>query len=58
MSLVLASSSAIRRALLDQAGVGYEVVPPSADEDPIQAAHDRHDDRNADRLPDPSESAV
>ena len=39
MSLILASSSAIRRAMLDQAGVAYEVVRPEVDEDPIQAAH-------------------
>ena len=39
MRIVLASSSAIRRALLKQAGVGHEVVPPEVDEDPIQAAH-------------------
>ena len=43
MPLVLASSSAIRRAMLDQAGVGYEVVPPDVDEDPIQAAHEGQD---------------
>jgi septum formation protein len=39
MALVLASSSAIRRAMLDQAGLAYDVVPPSVDEGPIEAAH-------------------
>jgi septum formation protein len=39
MSLLLASSSAIRRALLDQAGVPYEVAPPAVDEAALQAAH-------------------
>jgi septum formation protein len=43
VSLVLASSSAIRRALLDQAGVEYRVEPPDVDEDPIQAAHEGQD---------------
>ena len=39
MTLILASSSAIRRAMLDQAGVSYSVVPPQVDEGPLQAAH-------------------
>jgi septum formation protein len=39
MTLILASSSAIRRAMLDQAGVAYSVVPPDVDEGPVQAAH-------------------
>lgn len=43
MPLVLASTSAIRRAMLDQAGIAYEVVPPKVDEDPIQAAHEGQD---------------
>ena len=43
MRIILASSSAIRRALLDQAGVAYDVVPPELDEDPIQAAHEGQD---------------
>jgi septum formation protein len=43
VSLVLASSSAIRRALLDQAGVEYRIDRPMVDEDPIQAAHDGQD---------------
>jgi septum formation protein len=43
MRIILASSSVIRRALLDQAGVAYEVVPPEVDEDPIQAAHEGQD---------------
>lgn len=38
MRLILASSSAIRRSLLDQAGVDYEVQPPDVDEDAVQAA--------------------
>jgi len=43
MTLILASSSAIRRAMLDQAGIGYDVVTPGLDEDPIQAAHEGQD---------------
>lgn len=43
MRIILASSSAIRRALLDQAGVAYEVVTPDVDESPIQAAHEGQD---------------
>ena len=43
MRIVLASSSAIRRMLLTQAGVDHEVVPPDVDEDPIQAAHEGQD---------------
>jgi len=39
MRIVLASSSAIRRTLLSQAGVEHDVVAPAVDEDPIQAAH-------------------
>jgi septum formation protein len=43
MSLILASTSAIRRAMLDQAGVAYEVVPPDVDETTQQSAHDGQD---------------
>lgn len=43
MRIILASSSAIRRTLLDQAGVAHEVVKPEVDEDPIQAAHEGQD---------------
>ena len=43
MRIILASSSAIRRALLDQAGVAYQVDTPDVDEDPIQAAHEGQD---------------
>ena len=43
VSLVLASSSAIRRAMLDQAGVAYQVDCPKVDEDPIQAVHEGQD---------------
>lgn len=39
MPLILASSSPIRRAMLDQAGVAYEVVPPTVDESALQGAH-------------------
>lgn len=39
MPLILASSSPIRRALLDQAGVTFEVVRPEVDETAIEAAH-------------------
>ena len=43
MTLILASSSAIRRAMLDQAGVRYSVVAPAVDEAPVQAAHAGND---------------
>jgi septum formation protein len=43
MPLVLASSSAIRRAMLDQAGLDYEVAPPSIEEDEVQAGHEGAD---------------
>lgn len=43
MSLILASSSAIRRAMLDQARVVYDVVPPAIDEAALQAAHEGED---------------
>ena len=43
MPIVLASSSAIRRAMLDQAGLAYEAVPPSIDEDEVQAEHEGQD---------------
>jgi septum formation protein len=37
MSLVLASKSAARRAVLDGAGIGYEVASPGVDEDVVKA---------------------
>ena len=43
MTLILASSSAIRRSLLDQAGVRYEAQPPDVDERALEAAHEGHD---------------
>jgi septum formation protein len=43
MPLVLASSSPIRRALLDQAGVEYEVVAPDVDEAAVEAVHGGQD---------------
>ena len=43
MPLILASSSAIRKAMLDQAGVACEVVPPQVDETAIEAAHEGQD---------------
>ena len=43
MPLVLASSSTIRRAMLDQAGLDYEALPPGIDEDEVQAGHDGAD---------------
>lgn len=39
MRIILASSSAIRRTLLSQAGVDHEVVPPAIDEAPLETAH-------------------
>jgi nucleoside triphosphate pyrophosphatase len=47
VALVLASSSPIRRAMLDAAGVGHEVVPARIDETAIKA-----------RLSDPGETAL
>ena len=38
MPLILASSSPIRRAMLDQAGVAHEVVAPRVDESALKAA--------------------
>ena len=38
MALILASSSAIRRQMLDAAGVAYEAVPSNIDEETIKAA--------------------
>lgn len=43
MSLILASGSAIRHALLASAGVAHRVVPSSADEAAIKSAHDGDD---------------
>ena len=37
MSLILASTSAIRRHMLDAAGVAYEAVKPEVDEDGVKA---------------------
>ena len=39
MALILASSSPIRKALLDQAGLDYAVVRPDCDEDAVKAVH-------------------
>ena len=43
MTLILASSSAIRRAMLDQAGLRFEVVAPQIDEAVVEAAHQGED---------------
>ena len=40
MPLILASASAIRRNMLDQAGVDFTVVPAAVDEDVDKARHD------------------
>ncbi|MBW0143935.1 Maf family protein [Sphingomicrobium clamense] len=40
MGLILGSSSPIRRTMLDQAGVDYEVVKPDCDEDAVKRTHD------------------
>jgi septum formation protein len=37
MALILASTSAIRRKMLDDAGVAYEAVKPEIDENPVKA---------------------
>lgn len=39
MALILASASAIRRTMLEQAGVGFAVVPAAVDEDSEKALH-------------------
>ncbi len=39
MTLILASTSAIRRALLDQAGIAFAIEAPSVDEAAIEASH-------------------
>ena len=43
MRIILASSSASRRAMLNQAGVVFDAVAPTVDENPIQAAHQGQD---------------
>jgi septum formation protein len=43
MTLILASASAIRRALLDQAGLAYAAVPAKIDERAVEAAHEGQD---------------
>lgn len=43
MTLILASSSAIRRAMLDQVGMDFEVVPPRVDELAVQSVHGGED---------------
>ena len=58
MSLLLASSSAIRRTLLEQAGVAFAVVAPELKEGPIQAAHDGPDFELALALAEAKASAV
>lgn len=40
MALILASASAIRRTMLEQAGVEFEIVPACVDEDSEKALHD------------------
>ena len=37
MALILASTSAIRRQMLDAAGVDYEAVKPGVDESAVKA---------------------
>ena len=43
MTLILASASAIRRAMLDQAGLQYEAMPAEIDEPGVEAAHEGQD---------------
>ena len=43
MPLILASSSPIRRAMLEQAGVAYDAIAPAVDEPAIEAAHEGQD---------------
>ena len=58
MPLILASSSAIRRAMLDQAGVDYEVVRPEVDETALQTAHGGRDEELALALAEAKATAV
>lgn len=41
MSLILASTSSIRRQMLEAAGVEYSVIPPEVDEDQYKAVQER-----------------
>lgn len=41
MSLILASTSSIRRQMLNAAGVEHSAVPPEVDENPYKAVHER-----------------
>jgi septum formation protein len=41
LTLILASTSAIRRQMLEAAGVEHSAVPPEVDEDPYKAVHER-----------------
>lgn len=50
MALLLASSSLIRRVMLDQAGVAYAVRVPNCDEDTIKRDHDGDGEALAIRL--------
>ena len=43
MALILASSSPIRRALLDQAGVAHSVEPAAVDEELLKSGHESSD---------------
>ena len=50
MSLILASNSSIRRAMMDQAGLLYSVEPPRFDEQPVKDEHRGSDAELALRL--------
>ena len=50
MTLILASSSSIRRAMLDQAGIAYEVRAPDCDEDAVKQGHEGDGEALAIRL--------
>ena len=41
MSLILASTSSIRRQMLEAAGLQYWAIPPEVDEEPYKAVHDQ-----------------
>jgi septum formation protein len=41
LTLILASTSAIRRQMLEAAGVEHSTVPPGVEEDPYKAVHER-----------------
>jgi septum formation protein len=44
LTLILASTSSIRRQMLDAAGVEYSAIPPEVDETPYKDVHERSEE--------------